>query len=292
MPSPASPRIAFVGAGRLATALAVALARGGSTVGAVASRDPATAAALAARLPAAQALPAADAVAAAEWVFLTVPDDQIAPTAAALRWRAGQRVIHCSGATELDALAPARAAGALVGGFHPLQIFSDPLRAAELLAGSSVAIEADEPLQGELLALAAQLRMHPLRLPPGGRALYHGAAGFAASFLLSMLQEACALWAALGIDEADALQALMPLARGTLEAAAAKGLPQAMAGPFARGDVGVVARHLEAMAAAGPQHLALYLEFSRRQLDLAHRAGRLDAAQLEALQRLVDRGAA
>jgi predicted short-subunit dehydrogenase-like oxidoreductase (DUF2520 family) len=196
--------------------------------------------------------------------------------------------VHCSGATELDALQPAADAGAWIGGFHPLQIFSDPLRAADLLAGSRVAIEAAPPLEAELHALAALLGMHPLRLPPGARARYHGGASFAASFLLSLLQEACALWAGFGIGEEEALQALMPLARGTLEAAAAKGLPGALAGPLSRGDVGVVQRHLRAMAEAGPAHLAFYRELSQRQLELAQRAGRLDTDQLAALQRVLD----
>jgi predicted short-subunit dehydrogenase-like oxidoreductase (DUF2520 family) len=279
----ASRTFAFIGAGRLATALALALTRRGEQVSAVASRQRASADALAARLPGAAAVLPAQALADADWVFLTVPDDQIAVQAAALPWRAGQRVIHCSGATELGALRPAAEAGALTGGFHPLQIFSDPLRAADLIPGSSVAIEAAPPLEAELQALAALLGMCPLRLPPGARARYHGGASFAASFLLSMLQEACALWAGFGIAEDDALQALMPLARGTLEAAAAKGLPGALAGPLSRGDVGVVERHLQAMADAGPEHLAFYRELSRRQLELARRAGRLSTAQLAAL---------
>ena len=44
-------------------------------------------------------------------VLLTVPDDAIASTCAALDWRAGQAVVHCSGATELLVLAPAASGG-------------------------------------------------------------------------------------------------------------------------------------------------------------------------------------
>lgn len=278
---------AFIGAGRLGTALATAMSTAGMPVQAIASRRADSAAALARRLPGAQAV-RPEAALQADTVFLTVSDDQIAPLAAALPWRAGQRVVHCSGATGLDALAPAAARGAFTAAFHPLQIFSDPERAVALLAGSAVTIEAAPPLDEELLALAHRLGMRPLRLPPGRRALYHGAASFAASFLLSMLDEAAALWRELGIAEADALQALLPLARGTLDAAATKGLPAAVAGPLSRGDVEVVARQVTAMAEAGPQHLALYRQFSRMQLDLLERGGRLSAEQLAALRSRVD----
>jgi predicted short-subunit dehydrogenase-like oxidoreductase (DUF2520 family) len=280
-------RTAFIGAGRLGTALALALERAGVPVVAIASRRPEAAAALAARLPNARATSPESAV-DAELVFLTVSDDQIAPLAHALPWRAGQRVVHCSGATELDALAGAAAHGAQVGGFHPLQIFSDPERAVDLLPGSAVAIEAKGPLEAELHGLAARLGMKPLRLPPGQRALYHGAASFAASFLLSLLHEATTLWQALGIAEADALQALLPLSRGTLDAAAAKGVAGAIAGPISRGDVGVVQRHLAALGALGEAHRPWYRQLSHSQVNLAEQAGRLTAQQAEALRRVLD----
>jgi len=282
------PGIAFIGAGRLAQSLAPALAAAGWPVLAVGSRRSESALALAARLPDCQALPLAQAVATAELVFITTPDDAIAGTVAALPWRRGQMVVHCSGATPLDALAAARAAGALVGGFHPLQIFSDPEAARALLAGTSVAIEAEAGLQALLQQLADALGMKAFALPPGSRAAYHAAANLAASFLLSMLDEACQVWAAAGLPAEQALEALLPLSRGTLAAAQQRGLAGALSGPISRGDVAVVAGHLQALQAMGPAHAAFYRELSRRQLLLAAQAGRLSAAQQAALARLID----
>ncbi len=284
----ALPSVAFIGAGRLGCTLARALAAQGVAVRAVGSRSAQAAQALAERLPDCAALPLDEAAAAAELVFLTVPDDAIAPTAAALRWRPGQRVVHCSGATEVAALAAAQEQGALVGGFHPLQIFSDPERALALLPGSTVAIEADGELAAELHALAALLGMQPLALRPGTRAAYHGAASFAASFLLSMLDEAAQVWEAIGLPRGQALRSLLPLARGTLDAAEAKGLAQALAGPISRGDVGVVARHLQAFDALSESHGQFYRELSRRQLALAAESGRLDAAVLARVAALLE----
>lgn len=268
----AALRIALVGAGRVARALVIALDRAGVPVVAVGSRQPE-------RLSAAsypQPCTPQQAVDQADLVLLTVADDAIAPVAAALRWRAGQAVVHCSGATEVAALAPAAQAGAHTGGFHPLQIFSDPEQAARRLAGSTAAIEAGPALMPTLRALAAVLGMPVTVLPPGMRVRYHVAAGYAASFLLPVLQEAVALWASFGVDEADALQALLPLSRGTLEAVGARGLAGAVSGPIARGDLGVVQYHLEALAALGPQRAAFYRFLARPQPALAQQAGRLD----------------
>jgi hypothetical protein len=49
----------------------------------------------------------------------------------------------------------------------------------------------------------------------------------------------------------------------------------------------VVRRHLQALDALGGEHGALYREFSRRQLELARAAGRLDELSLERLRELL-----
>ncbi|MBK6431286.1 hypothetical protein [Candidatus Amarolinea dominans] len=67
-------------------------------------------------------------LAEAQLVLLTVPDGAIAACCQAVAqaggWRSGQGVVHCSGAVEVSALAPAQVAGAVIGGFHPLQAFA------------------------------------------------------------------------------------------------------------------------------------------------------------------------
>lgn len=282
-------RIAIIGCGRLGATLARAFDAAGIAVWSVANRRPEVALELAARLKACEALSAEQAVQGADLVFLCVPDDAIAPQCAALPWRAGQAVVHCSGATELTALVAAKSAGASVGGFHPLQIFSDPELALQRLPGCSVGIEAEEPsLLATLQDLALCLGLKPLSLKPGQRAAYHGAASYSASFLLSMLDEARQIWSqALGFTPEQTLQALLPLARSTLEAAERKGLAAAQAGPISRGDAGVVAAHLQALDALGGAHGEFYREFSLRQLELARESGRLSEADLARMAALL-----
>lgn len=148
--------MAFIGAGRVAQTLSLALSTAGYSVTAFASQRWASAQALASRLPGCQAVSMQDA-ANHPMVFVTVSDDQIAAVCTALQWRAGQSVVHCSGATELSALAAAATQGAEVGGFHPLQIFSDPQSALANLSGSSVAIEASPALSATLHGMAQAL---------------------------------------------------------------------------------------------------------------------------------------
>lgn len=265
-----SRRHAVIGFGRLAGALVPALQAAGERV--VIGR----------RSPGDGELKMADAANQADWVWLTVPDDHIATTAVALPWRAGQLALHCSGATPLTALAAAPAAA----GFHPLKLLAGDAG----LAGVHVGIEADDGHRAPLAALARRLGLVPLALPSPmsaqARAAYHAAANLAASGVLGVLAEASSLWRAAGLAPADTLPALLPLTRGALDTAAARGLAGAVSGPIARGDSGVLARHLDALAAAG---LAddLLLALGRRQLALAEAAGRLDSAQATALRALL-----
>jgi predicted short-subunit dehydrogenase-like oxidoreductase (DUF2520 family) len=261
---------AVIGYGRLARALVPALRAAGETV--LVGR----------RAPAAGEHTHAQAVQAADWVWLTVPDDHIAATAAALPWRAGQLALHCSGATPLAALSPASVAA----GFHPLKLLAGDAG----LAGAHVGIEAGEAHRPALQALALRLGLVPLLLPApmsaAARAAYHAAANLAASGVLAVLAEAEALWASAGLARADALVALTPLTRGALDTALARGLEGAVSGPIARGDAGVLTRHLDALAAAGLD-TDLLRAVGLRQLVLAETAGRLNESQLMALRALL-----
>ncbi|MFM8900635.1 MAG: DUF2520 domain-containing protein [Burkholderiales bacterium] len=77
-----------------------------------------------------------------------------------------------------------------------------------------------------------------------------------------------------GVDEKQALQALLPLARGTLKAAEERGLAGALSGPLSRGDMNVVKRHLSALNALGEDHTALYQLLTRKQWPLLLASGR------------------
>ncbi len=280
------PAIAFIGAGRVAAALARGFDRAGQRVAAIASRRPEAARAIAAAVTGCRAHASPQAAAdEADLVFLTVPDDAIAPVAAAIAWRADQSVVHCSGATEVAALASAAARGARTGGFHPLQSFADPETALAGLAACVIAIEAEEAaLRATLEALARDLRARPIVLPPGARARYHCAGSFASPFIVGALHEAVKLWASFGVGEHEALAALVPLARGTLDAVERDGTVGGLTGPVARGDAGTVARHLAALD--GPT-AALYRALAAALVPIAIGKG-LPADKAAALARLLE----
>ncbi|PMS15801.1 DUF2520 domain-containing protein [Trinickia dabaoshanensis] len=279
MPLPATPRLGFIGAGRLAKCLAAGFARAGYAVEAVTSRSPESAAQLAAALPRCRAFSDAQAVVDhADVVFLAVPDDNIGTIANSLRFPADRQdsvaLVHCSGATGVEVLASARAQGASIGGFHPLYLFSGDDGDLERIAGCSITVEADVELAALLGALAHALGCEILTLAGAQRMLYHGAAHYAASFALAGLAEAVEIWRTLGFDEAQSLRALLPMMAGTVQAARAKGLSGALAGPVSRGDAALLERQLAAFETLGADHAMLYALMTRRALSLAGRRER------------------
>ena len=203
--------IAFIGAGRLAGVLAPELARIGHHIAAVASRSRKSAERVAA-LAGSRAAGLQEAVDAAELVFITTPDDAIGSVASEARWRAGQWVVHCSGALTLSPLAPVRQAGASVGSWHPFQTFGGETS----LDGVTFGIEADGALLDALERLSTEVGGYALRVPAESRALYHAASVMSCGYLTTLLNEAQTLWERAGLPPEAALRAMGRLARTTL----------------------------------------------------------------------------
>lgn len=268
----AAQSIGFIGIGALGGGLAMALAQQGYRVAALHSRRLDTAQRLASQLTDCEAVATAQAVAdAVDLVFITTPDTAIATTAAAIHWRPGQGAVHCCGAAGTGLLTAATEQGAVAGAFHPLQTFAgltDPAAAVSRLSGVTFAVSAAGWLQGYLEDMARQLGGRPVVISDDSRPLYHAAAVLSCGYLTTLLQAAVELGQAAGFSREQALEALLPLSRATLDNIEASGIAASVTGPAARGDAATVASHLEAIAAGQPQLLDLYRSLAAASLML------------------------
>lgn len=281
-------KLGFIGAGRVGTGLGTAFGRSGHPVVAIASRTDGAAQRLARRLPGARACGPQEVVAMADLVFLTVPDDAIEAVAAGLAWRPGVACVHCSGAAELDVLRKAAGDGAETGGFHPLHMFGDPGAEVDSLSGTSVALAGSDALVRKLEELARSVGARPFRLPEGSRALYHASANFVGAFVVALIDEALELWRRLGVPEREAMAALLPLLRGTVDGVEKAGTAGALGSAVARGDLGTIRKHLDALAQQPPEALEIYRLLSLRTVPIALAKGTLRpeiAREIEALLR-------
>lgn len=285
---PTRPTLAFVGAGRVGGALALAAHRAGYTVAGIYTRTPARARPIQ-EVTGARLLPdLASLVDVAGLVFLAVPDDAIAEVdaAGAAFWRPGQGVVHHSGLHSASLLRHAAAAGALPGALHPLQTITDPEAALRLLPGSYFGLSGYPDLLPTLRDFVLALGGRPLLVPDESKALYHAAAVFASNYIVTCFAQAVDLLAGLGIPATDAAQALLPLTQGAISNLAGSGLPYALTGPISRGDAGTVAAHLQQLASARPDLLSLYKLLGLATVPIAAAQGRLSPAAMTALTSL------
>lgn len=288
----APPRgvVGLVGAGATGPTIVGALVARGWRAGRIASRTIERARAAAARLNAEVVANNAAAAEGADLLVLAVPDREIAGVAAEIaaggRLAIGAAAIHLSGALASDVLAPLAAVGAAVGSIHPLQSFAGA-GAAERLATTAIFVEGDPIERFEAIARDLSDRVH--RLPRGGKILYHAGAAAASNLFAAMVDLGVRLFGAAGIAREDALSALLPLVEGTVANLKTVGLPAALTGPVARGDVEIVRLHLERMAESCPELAAVYAAASRHAATVAREKGTLSEAAHADLLRLLAR---
>ncbi|HZC06605.1 MAG TPA: DUF2520 domain-containing protein, partial [Ktedonobacterales bacterium] len=172
---------------------------------------------------------------------------------------------------------------------------ADSAQTLARLAGASWALEcADTTLAERLTSFIAALGGHVNTLTEADRAPYHLSGVLASNYVVTLMSAATDLWAGWGVERDEALRALLPLLRATIENLEAVGLPAALTGPIARGDVGAVRIHedwLRAHASETSDGQALrdaYAALGRLTLPLAREKGALDAEAAEALRRALD----
>ena len=280
-PAKGWPHTFLIGAGPVAIALAGALRVGGvSVLGLWARRpDAARRAADSAGVPGFSG-PFPERLGEADAVILAVRDEAIADVADAILSASiflSRRpvFVHCSGARPaaqaLGSIAERR--GRAISGMatlHPLRALADGAQGITALPGTVFGIEGDEPGVAVARALAVAIGGVPLVLESEQMAGYHAAASMASNFLVALLDAAGAVLAGVGMDPDEALRALVPLARGSLENVAARGARAGLTGPIQRGDVGTVERHLASLRDR-PELLTLYRAMARHTLRLARR---------------------
>ncbi|MGA8455438.1 MAG: Rossmann-like and DUF2520 domain-containing protein [Streptosporangiaceae bacterium] len=281
---PARLRVGVVGAGRVGTALAVALGRAGHEVSAVSAVSDASIRRIEQRLPGVAIRHPPEVVASADLVLMTVPDDVLpglvtglAATGAAVE---GRLIAHASGRHGLGVLDPVVRAGALPLALHPVMTFTGRPDDIDRLAGISFGVTAPDPLRPVAEALVVEMGGEPVFIAEEQRDLYHAALASGANYLVTLVVQASDLLRDAGVTHPARM--LGPLLSAALDNALRLG-DAALTGPVARGDADTVASHVNALRADAPEALPAYLALARLTADRAVAAGTLSAPDAQRL---------
>jgi predicted short-subunit dehydrogenase-like oxidoreductase (DUF2520 family) len=281
------PTVSVVGAGRLGTALARALAQNGYTVEAVVARRKRSAeraARLVGTRPLALAAAELDRLPPSEILFITTADDAIADTAARLaasfkRRPPGPRprprtALHASGALSSEVLHALGEVGFATGSVHPLVSVSDAAQGAESFASAFFCVEGEPRAARVARAIVRALGGRSFSISSRDKALYHASAVMASGHTVALFDIAAEMLTRCGLTERRARAVLLPLLRSTLENLRASDPAAALTGTFARADAATVLSHLAALRSQKlTDALAAYVLLGRRSLRLAKAAG-------------------
>jgi predicted short-subunit dehydrogenase-like oxidoreductase (DUF2520 family) len=250
-PSMMRPRIAVVGAGNLARALAASLHAAGYVIDQIVARGTTASLHRARRLAAsvgAVAVAAHKAEISAGIVWFCVPDGAIGDAAASLErstdWN-DKVALHSSGALTSNELSLLRKRGAHVAAVHPLMTF---VRGSQTsLTDVPFAIEGDTRAVHEARLIVKRLGGYAYSVRPKNKAAYHAWGMFTSPLLISLLATSEHVAAQAGLKKRDARKRMLPILRQTLNNYQKLGAAGALSGPLARGDADTIQRHLRTL---------------------------------------------
>ncbi len=288
--------INIVGAGRLGTALALALASRGHFIQAVVSRRlhrAQRASNLIARHTRSLSMSQLDLLPPADVLFITTPDDAIATTARRIaaslaastpvRNRRRNVALHTSGALSSAALQPLRDVGFRTGSMHPLISVSEPATGSERLQKAFYCVEGEPAAVRTARSIVRDLGGQSFSIGTRHKALYHAAAVMASGHMVALFDIAAEMLSHCGLTKRRARAVLMPLVESTLGNLSLVEPARALTGTFARADSVTVRNHLDALhQLTSHDPLAIYKLLGQRSLQLARKSG----ADLKALKQI------
>src|SRR6201994_4110399 len=272
---PARLKVGIISAGRVGTALGVALERVDHVVVACSAVSRASRQRAERWLPDTPVSPVPDVAGSAELLLLAVPDTELAALVSGLAAtsvvRPGTIVAHTSGVNGVGVLAPLSEQDCIPLAIHPAMTFTgfdeDISRLPDTCFGITAA---DEVGYAIAQSLVLEIGGEPFRVREDARTLYHAALAHAGNHIVTVLVDAIealrsALWGQelLGqelVGDAPggiAERVIAPLARASLENALQRG-QAALTGPVARGDAAAIAGHLRVLTELDPELAQAY----------------------------------
>lgn len=241
-----SLRLGFIGAGKVGTSLGKYLKDRGFAISGYCSRTFSSAEEAADFVGAIAYSNAAELAESSDAIFITVNDRNIKSVWDSLKSETdlkGKIVCHCSGALSSGVFDGAAELGVKAGSLHMLTAVGDKFESFKLLESS--VFSAEGPAADVLKKIAESAGNRVEIIDAGVKTKYHAAAVMASNLAVGLVGLAAELLKECGFSEESAYPALTPLFMGNAENMARLGIPEALTGPVARGDLETVRGHIE-----------------------------------------------
>lgn len=179
-------------------------------------------------------------------------------------------VLHLSGSLSSDELSNLRGKNAAIGSMHPLVSISDAELGSERFAGAYFCVEGDSAAVDAAIEIVEVLGGSHFSIETKMKPLYHASAVMASGNVTALFDAAITMLSECGLDRDRAHRILFPLLKSTVSNLADQSTRHALTGPFVRGDISAVERHLNAFEGTIEDDIrSIYLDLAERSVRLA-----------------------
>lgn len=211
--------VGIVGAGKVGSVLARALAGAGHALTGVSAVSAESRERVEDLLPGVPVLEVPEVVRRSELVLFAVPGSELPGLVSGLTatdaWQPGQLVIHTAPEHGYGVFGPALAAGVIPLALHPALVFTGTSLDLARLAGSAVAVTAPAPVLPIGQALAVEMGAEPVVVDEQDRPAYAESLAAAREFSAAVVRQAVESLREIGVDRPDHL--LGGLVRAAIE---------------------------------------------------------------------------
>lgn len=200
----------------------------------------------------------------------------------------GKILLHTSGVETSDLFEDVSERKALNGSFHPLQTFTNISLNNNLISGNIYfGIEGGKEAILYSRYLCDILKCRFIEIPKSKKTLYHSLCVIASNFLVTHFNILSRLTKELSPKKKSKIKIFESIIGTTVNNVFARGAEKSLTGPFARGDVKTIQKHLEYMQENAPNHLYYYVLHGLEALSMSKKGKKISRKNAEQIEKLL-----
>lgn len=272
-------RIAFIGAGKVATSISIYLYNKGFRIAGYYSRSRLSAEKAALNTKSQVFANIKDLLEGADLIAVTTPDDVIIDIAAELieiqtDWK-NKAVFHMSGVHSSNIFGRLDKKAAAIFSLHPMLAFSDLNSDDKILKTAIFTLEGKGEKFSDLKKFLHQWGNQIVEIETENKVLYHAAGSVVSNYMVTLLDIGIKMLVNAGFNEKNAINIIRPLVQSTFNNIVDYGTEQALTGPISRGDLGTVEKHVIKIGEIDKGLLEVYKVLGIKTVELAKRTERI-----------------
>lgn len=176
--------------------------------------------------------------------------------------------LHASGVYSTDILQPLKKHGYSIASAHPLLAFSDSKSTIKKLDDTWFTLEIDNNSENQLEDFFHKTGNPVLKIDGKQKILYHAACSMLSNYLVTLMDSSYNVFEKTGLEKEAIKKATLPLLESVIANSIEKEGKDALTGPIKRGDKNTVSLHLQQIQKEIPESFELYRTLGRETMKM------------------------